>query len=536
MKKVASILICVCMILSCITVVIAADFNDLASDHWAYSYVDKLVNDGTINGFEDGSFRPAATVTRAQFVKMIGNGPEIRNEAFADVDSSHWAYNYIMSSGLEPVSGNMFEPDTPITRGDVAVLLWKRAGAPKGLVAPPVVNRQSNNHDAASWVYINGIMTGDDNINLRLSDTLTRAEASALIVRSREVSDSTAKVDFVTAINQDLYKLAYDAFALSDRAYDADATFTNGEMAEMAVRLACDEFYPSYTGMGATRSFTHKHAMPVNALSRYCWPDSMDSISEVDKTATLGFTIAALMYAVSFSSDVVIPEGTDNYPSIPSSADDKTKRYLSMAYSNGVFFTADKAMNLNKEVTMREFAALLIQMDGFSGIYTCDVVGEDKGRYDMTLNTAVNTYPEAASRYKFILNGIPDYVYNTAYVSENKTPAESYSSVEAVRPIFTSMIASVATVAKQNGVSLNVEIYPGLAVNNGNGYTLRVKLIVKSAAVGSKLSDVAPCINPADGEKLLASGDVIYVDIDTGKKLDDIVFPVENVAISQIVG
>ena len=42
-----------------------ADFNDFGQDHWAYGYVTKLVENGTINGFEDGSFRPEGTVTRA---------------------------------------------------------------------------------------------------------------------------------------------------------------------------------------------------------------------------------------------------------------------------------------------------------------------------------------------------------------------------------------------------------------------------------------------------------------------------------------
>ena len=46
----------------------AASFNDINEEHWAYASVDQLVNEGTINGYDDGSFRPNGTVTRAEYI------------------------------------------------------------------------------------------------------------------------------------------------------------------------------------------------------------------------------------------------------------------------------------------------------------------------------------------------------------------------------------------------------------------------------------------------------------------------------------
>ena len=103
MKRILSFILIAAMLLSIVPTVFAAEFSDFNSSHWAYEYVTALVNDGTINGYADGTFRPEGTVTRAEFVKMIGNGPEIRKEAFDDVVSTHWAYNYIMSSGLDSI-------------------------------------------------------------------------------------------------------------------------------------------------------------------------------------------------------------------------------------------------------------------------------------------------------------------------------------------------------------------------------------------------------------------------------------------------
>ena len=76
MKKI----ICLVLVFSmfCLSALAAMSFTDLAEGHWAYSYVSKLVSDGTVRGYEDGSFRPTNTVTRAEFVKMLGVGPERR--------------------------------------------------------------------------------------------------------------------------------------------------------------------------------------------------------------------------------------------------------------------------------------------------------------------------------------------------------------------------------------------------------------------------------------------------------------------------
>ena len=49
----------------------AKDFNDLPSTHWAYQYVSKLSDEGTINGYEDGSFKPSNQVSKAEYIKLL---------------------------------------------------------------------------------------------------------------------------------------------------------------------------------------------------------------------------------------------------------------------------------------------------------------------------------------------------------------------------------------------------------------------------------------------------------------------------------
>ena len=72
MKKIISLVLSLCMLMTLTICVNAASFTDLASNHWAYDNINTLVSEGTINGYSDGTFKPSKSVTRAEFVKMTG--------------------------------------------------------------------------------------------------------------------------------------------------------------------------------------------------------------------------------------------------------------------------------------------------------------------------------------------------------------------------------------------------------------------------------------------------------------------------------
>ena len=80
LKKVLAVVLAISML--GIPAFSASMFADLPESHWGYPSVNKLVADGTVKGYEDGTFRPDNTVTRAEFVKMMGVGPERRGSDF----------------------------------------------------------------------------------------------------------------------------------------------------------------------------------------------------------------------------------------------------------------------------------------------------------------------------------------------------------------------------------------------------------------------------------------------------------------------
>lgn len=74
-------------------------FRDVSSSDWYYTYVTCLASKGIINGYPDGTFRPNGTVTRAEFIalaaKFSSSSPNSSGISFSDVPSTHWAYDYI---------------------------------------------------------------------------------------------------------------------------------------------------------------------------------------------------------------------------------------------------------------------------------------------------------------------------------------------------------------------------------------------------------------------------------------------------------
>lgn len=106
-------------------------FSDVPSTYWAHTAIESLAADGILAGFPDGTFRPDAGVTRAQFVKTLDLGLGIKPlpgvSPFADVPASAWFAPYVaaaVKAGIvQGVSPTLFDPNATLTREEMSVLL-----------------------------------------------------------------------------------------------------------------------------------------------------------------------------------------------------------------------------------------------------------------------------------------------------------------------------------------------------------------------------------------------------------------------------
>ncbi len=77
---------------------------------WAQNAITTLYNKGVLSGYEDGTFRPNRTATRAEFVSLTNrliDRPEgyVKDKTYPDLKPEHWAYNDMMNAsngGIKP--------------------------------------------------------------------------------------------------------------------------------------------------------------------------------------------------------------------------------------------------------------------------------------------------------------------------------------------------------------------------------------------------------------------------------------------------
>ena len=139
MKNLKKVLALVLAFACAFTMFASAAFTDQA-DIKATDAVDMLVALGVVDGFEDGSFQPNGTVTRAQMAKMIyvlrtgkSDASAYNNDktSFTDINS-HWAAGYIkycQSLGIIAGKSNTkFDPNGKVTAQEAAKMLLVTLG------------------------------------------------------------------------------------------------------------------------------------------------------------------------------------------------------------------------------------------------------------------------------------------------------------------------------------------------------------------------------------------------------------------------
>jgi len=109
-------------------------FRDVMKGQWYVPFVEAAARLGIIKGYPDGSFRPANTVNRAEFAKMITLACQLPENLdyslFTDVKEGDWFAVYagaVQKYSLYPdsVVDNLFKPANLMTRSEVAIAIYQ---------------------------------------------------------------------------------------------------------------------------------------------------------------------------------------------------------------------------------------------------------------------------------------------------------------------------------------------------------------------------------------------------------------------------
>ena len=182
----------------------ATSFSDVSSSYWARDFISELSRRDIIAGFPDGSFKPDAPVTRAQFAAMLKkanqnafNKAAVRNgTTFVDVPSTYWASSAIQSAYttgfLAGYPGNIFRPEQNIPREQALTSLANGLNYTSSTATSTVLNyyNDASNisnfaRDPIAGATVNNIVVNYPSLTtLNPGRNATRAEVAAFLYQA----------------------------------------------------------------------------------------------------------------------------------------------------------------------------------------------------------------------------------------------------------------------------------------------------------------------------------------------------------------
>lgn len=177
-------------------------FKDVPRNNWAFEYIGEMQKRGIINGYPDGKYYPDNYVERCEFAKIMVGAAGLRTgdasgEYFADVKYNDWFYEYVETAkeyltGYKSFGQNYFRPNNYALREDIAVALVKLKGYDTKNTDQNILQTMFSDYDSISESakpYVatavdRGLVSGYDDGTFKGQDSITRAEAAAMLWRA----------------------------------------------------------------------------------------------------------------------------------------------------------------------------------------------------------------------------------------------------------------------------------------------------------------------------------------------------------------
>ncbi|CEN82002.1 glucan endo-1 [[Clostridium] sordellii] len=187
------------------------NLNDIYG-HWAKKEINQFISSGYVNGYEDGTFRPDSSITRAEFVKLVNKYFGFNNKEdikFSDIHTNDWYYKDIcIASKAGYINGyedKTFKPNKTITREEVSKILISIKNKQDNVYDK--LNKYPDKNKVSNWAkpYVEGAieqgyLKGDDLGLLNPTNNITRAESITILSRvSKEKSEIKDEAPLITA-------------------------------------------------------------------------------------------------------------------------------------------------------------------------------------------------------------------------------------------------------------------------------------------------------------------------------------------------
>ncbi|MBQ3404007.1 MAG: S-layer homology domain-containing protein [Oscillospiraceae bacterium] len=180
---------------------VLAGFSDLAPGEWYHDGVHYALDKGIMNGYSGDRFAPGEATSRAMIVTMLwrmeGSPATAAELTFKDVPADMWyseSIRWAMSADIVGgYSAETFGPNDPLTREQLAVILWRYAlykGNPDTSADDNAISEYGDAEqvsawavEGVSWAAAQGIITGTGSNSLSPAGSATRAQVATMLMR-----------------------------------------------------------------------------------------------------------------------------------------------------------------------------------------------------------------------------------------------------------------------------------------------------------------------------------------------------------------
>ena len=218
-------------------------FTD-TENHWSKDTVLKMQDSKIVTGYEDNTFRPDDSMTRAEFVTVINRMLDLQEESskyIPDINRNDWYYSEIRKAVkvgiIEGDLNGATHPEDEITREEAIVILSrafklkKTSSMPKGYSDIDEISNWARTevYSAIKAGYLNGYEDG----TLKPQKNITRAEALTLIYR---IMPNILKTNVYTGLITGNTLLFADNIVLNNLTIDGNLVISNKALSTLKLK------------------------------------------------------------------------------------------------------------------------------------------------------------------------------------------------------------------------------------------------------------------------------------------------------------
>lgn len=180
-------------------------FQDVPLDAWYAGAVERVCSAGLMNGTGPETFSPGGAVTRGQVAAILhrlAGEPRAPEASFSDVPASAYygeAVAWAAGQGVaEGFPDGTFRPDLPVSRQQLAAILWRYAGLERADSGARASLRGFSDgaevsayaREAMSWALAEGILQGTKDGALQPQGRAARGQTAVLLERFQTLLES----------------------------------------------------------------------------------------------------------------------------------------------------------------------------------------------------------------------------------------------------------------------------------------------------------------------------------------------------------